>query len=345
MPPLRRKRDLLDRVVAAIETSGWLSLISHDTHPFTLHISQELTRKTLIVYVWNLTPGGPSSVRPSGEFRIQMTGVASPLQFQPNSQTLLLGWHEDYGVFAAFDSRKHRTFSGRSPSIQVNINAIEQASQSGFGFYRRGNDEIVVLFTPDQLLNYVVNQLDFHRFGESNQEIELLSASTQGDPPSEELETVPQERQELVRSVRTWVRQKDFRKRVLRAYGDQCAVCRVQLDLVQASHIVPVHVDGSTDLTQNGLALCPNHHQAYDSSLMGIAPNYHILVNDLELQRLQSIGLTSGQDFIMQYVCSTIVTPSRPQDRPNPEYLERGLQVRGWSMDNIKPWTSPQSCR
>ena len=311
--------------------------MSHDSHPFTLHISQEPSRKTLIIYIWNLTPGGPASVRPSGEFRIQMTGVASPLQFQPNSQTLLLGWHEDYGMFAAFDSRKHQTFSGRSPSIQVNINAIERARQSGFGFYRRGNDEIVVLFTPDHLLNYVENQLDFHKSGESDREIELLSASTQGDPPSDDLETIPEERQELVRSVRTWVRQKDFRKRVLTAYNNQCAVCRVQLNLVQAAHIVPVHVDGSNDLTQNGLALCANHHQAYDSGLLGIAPNYHILVNELEVQRLQALGLLSGQDIVTQYVCSTIFAPIASIDRPNPSYLERGLQVRGWSADSIKP--------
>ena len=335
--PTLNKQDLLSRVTTAIDSLGWLSLVSPNSHPFNLQISKEPLQKALIVYIWNLTSGGPQTVRPRGEFRIQLTGVESPLQFQSNSQTILMGWHEDCGVFAAFDPIKHRTFSGQSPSIQVNISAIERARQSGFGFHKRGNDEIVVLFTPDQLLNYIENQVDFHKSGESDQEIELLSESTQNEPPSEELEKIPEERQTLVRSVRTWVRQKGFRRRVLIAYGDQCAVCRVQLNLVQAAHIVPVHVDGSNDLTQNGLALCSNHHQAYDSGLLGIAPNYHILVNDLELQRLQRIGLTSGQEFIVQYVCNTIVTPSSPQDRPNPQYLERGLQVRGWSMDSVRP--------
>ena len=335
MPPLRRKRDLLDRVTAAIETSGWLTLVSHETHPFTLHVSQESSRRTLIIYIWNLSSGGPSTVRPSGEFRIQITGVTSPLRFEHDAQTLLLGWHEDYGVFAAFDSTRHQTFSGYSPSIQVHINAIEQASQFGFGFHRRGNDEIVVLFTPEQFMNYVANQTDFHRFGQSEQEVEVLSQTTQNDPTSDDIGAIPADRREVVRSVRTWVRQRDFRQRVLAAYRKQCAVCRVQLNLVQAAHIVPVHVDGSNDLTQNGLALCANHHQAYDSGLLGIAPNYHVLVNELEMQRLHAMGLVSGQDFITQYVCSTIFAPQTPSDRPNPSYLEKGLQVRGWNPDDI----------
>ena len=292
--------------------------MSHDTHPFTLQVSHESSRRTLNIYIWNLSSGGPSTVRPSGEYRIQITGVTPPLKFEQDALTLLLGWHEDYGVFAAFDSTRHRTFSGYSPSIQVHLNAIEQASQFGFGFHRRGNDEIVVLFTPDQFMNYVINQTDFHKFGRSDQEVEVLSQATRSDPTSTDIELIPTERREVVRSVRTWIRQRDFRQRVLTAYRHQCTVCHIQLNLVQAAHIVPVHVDGSSDLTQNGLALCANYHQAYDSGLLGIAPNYHILVNELEVRRLQALGLLSGQDIVTQYVCSTILAPIASIDRPNP---------------------------
>ncbi|MCI0563143.1 MAG: HNH endonuclease, partial [Nitrososphaera sp.] len=253
----------------------------------------------MIVYIWNLTPGGPRNVRPSGEFRIQITGIRPPPRIERGTQTLLLGWHDEYEVFAGYDTRRHTSFSTRSPSIQVHESALVHAAQYGFGFYQRNNEEIVVTFTLDEFMNYVLNQGAFHRFGASQDQVEILVTATQEEPEVHEVGEIPEEREELLRSVRTWVRQRDFRQRVLSAYHHQCAVCQTQLGLVQAAHIVPVHFPGSNDLTRNGIALCPTHHLAYDGALLGIASNYHVIANESRLHQLRIQGLSQGEDDIL----------------------------------------------
>jgi len=327
-----RKEVLLGRILAAIEMSGWQCFIERETHPFLLRASNGTQVRNLRVYIWSLTSGGPASVRPQDEFRIQITGVSS-LQSSDDFQTLLLGWHEGMGTFAAFDARRHSTF-GRSPSIQIRLTTLEEAFSYGFSFQRRGNNEVAIAFTPDQFMNYIMHQRSFHRFGRSADEVEILAAAREAEPAQEELGRIPIERREVVQAVRTWTRERDFRGRVLLAYEQRCAVCHLQLRLVEAAHIIPVHVPGSDDSTPNGLALCSLHHDAYDTGLVAVAPDYHIQVNENRLQTLRCEGLDNGADAMLGYVCNTIVIPSQMADRPNPDYLQRGMELRGWPVTN-----------
>jgi putative restriction endonuclease len=243
---------------------------------------------------------------------------------------MLLGWSEEVGVFVAFDVMKHRTF-GRSVSIQVRSSTLQEAYQSGYGFQTRRNAEIVVAFTPDQVINYLLHQRDLHAFGEYPNDAIILSAARTIEPTEiEGFIQIPEDRQIAVTAVNRWVRERTFRDRVLSAYGHHCSVCHLQLQIVQAAHIVPVHIPGSSDTTSNGLALCPSHHAAYDGGLLGVAPNYHVVVSEAKLNHLRSQGLHGGEETVLERVCNTIRLPSRIADRPNPEYLQRGMQIRGW---------------
>lgn len=272
-----------------------------------------------------------SPVRLGREYRIQITGVTPPLLVTPGIQTLLLGWFEDIRVFTAFDVTRHLTF-GSSPSIQVRENTLSEAGQYGYAFQTRGNREIVVAFAPDQLTNYVLRQRELHNFGRNPDQARVLSEARQVEPRSiEGFDSIPEDRQVVVAAINRWVRERTFRERVLTAYEHQCSVCHLQLQIVQAAHIVPVHIPGSNDLTSNGLALCPSHHLAYDTGLLGISPNYHVMINEAKLRELRTLGLHGGEDTILQRVCNTIVIPSQPSDRPTAEYLHRGLQIRGWA--------------
>ena len=44
-----------------------------------------------------------------------------------------------------------------------------------------------------------------------------------------------------------------FRKNVLVAYGYRCAISGIQLDLVDAAHIIPVEHERGTDELRNGI--------------------------------------------------------------------------------------------
>jgi putative restriction endonuclease len=68
--------------------------------------------------------------------------------------------------------------------------------------------------------------------------------------------------------------QEGFRERVLRAYREQCAVCRLRHEeLLEAAHILPDKHPKGEPIVPNGLALCKLHHAAYDRNILGITPD------------------------------------------------------------------------
>src|SRR6185437_330566 len=86
----------------------------------------------------------------------------------------------------------------------------------------------------------------------------------------------------------------DFRQRVLFAYGNRCAVTRVQLRLVDAAHILPVGAPGSSDHVRNGIALAPTYHRALDSGLVYLDERCRMQLNEAYLHTLEGLNLANG---------------------------------------------------
>ena len=77
----------------------------------------------------------------------------------------------------------------------------------------------------------------------------------------------------------TRLHQRSFRERVLRAYQNQCTLCRLRhKELLDAAHIIADSEDSGEPVIQNGLSLCKIHHAAYDKHILGITPDYIIKV-------------------------------------------------------------------
>jgi len=81
-------------------------------------------------------------------------------------------------------------------------------------------------------------------------------------------------------------RSPDFRKRVLKAYEDRCAVCGFHMLFnqqpigLEAAHI-KWHNAGGPDTENNGLALCSMHHKLFDYGVFMIEPSsYKIKLSD-----------------------------------------------------------------
>ena len=114
------------------------------------------------------------------------------------------------------------------------------------------------------------------------------------------------------------VRDRNFRKNVLRAYGERCAITGLRLindggrAEAEAAHIRPVEHDGP-DIVSNGLALCGTAHWMFDRGLVGLAEDLTILIsrqsNDLDAVK----GLINGS--------GKLCVPERPANRPRPEFL------------------------
>lgn len=75
-------------------------------------------------------------------------------------------------------------------------------------------------------------------------------------------------------------KQYNFRKEVLRAYSNQCAVCSVNNPkILRAAHIIPV-VNSSDDTINNGICLCINHEVSFDNNILRISPNGDVILSD-----------------------------------------------------------------
>jgi putative restriction endonuclease len=329
MPRLPSKRELLDRILSAIDEGGWRSLVIEAQHPFLLRIFREDKNAfNLRIYIWNCTHGG-GAARHADEYRIQLTGK------RPNTRmgekTILLGWHEGYGVFAAFDVKLHLKQASKSPSIQVRQPTLLSAHTHMFASCTRGNDEVVVAFRPEYLVDYALNMAALHgSVGKSEDSSKLLNIlDTVSESKIEDI--ADQVRREVVATIKRKYRQHDFRHRVLTAYSQRCAMCGVQLGLVEAAHILPVAHETSTDDTKNGVALCTLHHKAYDNNLASFNEQYEVEVSAKAVKNLTTSNLIEGLPDFRHNLRPALILPADRRDYPKPEYIAEARKIRRWN--------------
>ena len=75
-----------------------------------------------------------------------------------------------------------------------------------------------------------------------------------------------------------------FKRLVPQVYDFTCAISGMRVittggtSLVEACHIVPISVSGN-DHVSNGIALCPTLHTAFDRGMIGIDPQFRVLIS------------------------------------------------------------------
>ena len=326
------KPQLLHVVENAIRESGWnfLHLSSQIEHPAQYQIYRDRSTHRIRIYIWNLTPGGRN--RPADEWRIQVTGLR---RFEPETagKTLILGWRDTVGVFAGFDYTHHSEQLGVSSSIQLREDALHDAVADGFAPHNKGNRELAIAFRPDFLGTYIENLESLHECGQADQELDILrrigkESENVGDP--EIVQVVARKRRDAIVSTKRALREINFRDRVLTAYGHRCAMCGVQLRLLDAAHILPVACPDSTDGTDNGVALCALHHRAYDRAFVAFRPDYRIRVNRVMARELEMEGRCDGLDRFMRILRPKLILPPDKKDRPSERLVRAANRLRGW---------------
>lgn len=328
----RKKLELLRLIACAISDCGWniLYLSLPKEHPFRLQIYNNQESHRCRIYIWNLTHGG-GKARPRSEYRIQITGLASR-SFEPelDGKTLILGWWDDVEVFAGFDYEKHSGVFGASPSIQIREQYLRDAHLNGFSACNKGNGEIAVAFKPNFFVEYVKNLESLHSFGESDRDLDCLEQIAKNPEATndEEVKSDSWTRKTVMVSIRKRLRDSSFQERILTAYRYRCAMCGIQLNLVQAAHIIPVSSEEGTDETCNGIALCALHHYAYDRGLVYINEDYFVEVNQSRIEQLQAISRVDGLDEFVNALRTLILLPPSVSDRPKTDYLELANRLR-----------------
>jgi len=329
-----RKLELLDTIVQSINECGWNVLYASDTsaHPFCLRIYRDHEGYLLRVYIWHLTHGGGVK-RPTDEYRIQITGIERFAR-QPDEKTLILGWWAPVGVFAAFDYNKHARGLGLSPSIQIKEESLRKAHENGVAVCDKGNNKIAVAFRPDFFVEYVRNIEQLHTFGNIRRDFEILEEVVDKRLEVNEalITQVSKPRRTAVLTISKRLRDNSFKSRVLAVYTHKCAMCGIQLRLVDAAHILPVTHEHSTDETSNGVAMCALHHRAYDLSLITFDDKYRVQHNRDTMRHLLEIGYDGGMDKFIKELHPLINVPPAIGDRPNRQYVVEANTLRGWKL-------------
>ena len=134
---------------------------------------------------------------------------------------------------------------------------------------------------------------------------------------STELTTV--RREYAVSIARRRLHQRAFRERVLRAYQNQCAFCRLRhTELLDAAHIIPDSEPDGEPVVRNGISLCRLHHAAFDRYFLAVRPDHTIEVRADILE--ESDGPTL-RHAIQGLHDTQIILPSGLNDHPSRESL------------------------
>ena len=115
------------------------------------------------------------------------------------------------------------------------------------------------------------------------------------------------------------VRDRIFRRVVLRAYSERCAISSLKLingsgrAEVAAAHIRPVESDGP-DIVSNGIALSGTVHWMFDRGLISLSDDLQILVSRQANDPDSIRALVNRSGYAL--------APARASERPHPHFLQ-----------------------
>lgn len=120
------------------------------------------------------------------------------------------------------------------------------------------------------------------------------------------------------REVRVRVHQARFRARVIPAYREQCAICRLkEIDLLDAAHIIGDAESEGEPSVANGLSLCSIHHRAFDRDLVGVSPDLRVNISHRLLEDVDGPML----DVLKGFDGAPLEVPRRTDWQPNRDAL------------------------
>ena len=122
-------------------------------------------------------------------------------------------------------------------------------------------------------------------------------------------------------TVRRRLHQLAFRERVVKAYRERCALCRLgHRELLDAAHITRDADPDGEPVISNGLALCKLHHAAFDGFFFAVTPAYRVEVRRSILDESDGQMLIVG---LQQIHGQQIHLPARVVQYPDRDRLAR----------------------
>ena len=291
--------------------TGWPSLAR-------LHVDDEVTSLALFV-----APIGRSHRnRDEIERRFQNPGSVS-IEDVPGRHSILLGlWDDDdlemvrRPVIAIADAQRRSDGRTTRWSVFLLLEALKAAMNTGWETGVTASDERIIYVHPSL---FPVAVAAARAGTEPSERLIYSTILTTGLLDAVDDVESPTNRDRIRRTVTSLVRDSKFSASVLLAYGHRCAMCALGLGLVQGAHIHPASAPGSVDTVANGLALCANHHLAFDRHLIAVVPDsLDVVFHPKVLEEATHDGATAA--FVSQTVTS--LRPAIDGRAPNPRSFE-----------------------
>ena len=129
----------------------------------------------------------------------------------------------------------------------------------------------------------------------------------------------------VTRVTQQRLHQAGFRVRVIRAYQERCAVCRLRhFELLDAAHILPDRHPKGDPTVSNGLALCKLHHAAFDGQILGVRPDLVVEIREDVLREKDGPMLLHG---LQGFQGSRILIPTRRDLQPDRDFLAERYEI------------------
>jgi len=276
------------------------------------------------IYLWTTTPDASAQGRPAGEHKAQIILPGTPrgstqrlnLEGMP---TALLGYSPLFSVFTSWDASLHFE-SGYSKNLQFREDLLETCLVSGWavGDLRRTDNgpEVRVAVHPLHLPRYlqVMAEADArHLRGEERRQFFISQRppiTVQEEQPVEVPEITPTGAKGRVISSRL-SRSGTFGRNVLAEFGQTCAICQIQLRIVEGAHIIPIHDERCRDEVWNGLCLCRNHHRLFDLRIVRLNSDGVVGIEADDINFLRDLGVLGGfENAIQPFIGQTIRLPN-----------------------------------
>lgn len=313
---------LIDSIKAYTEDAVYIS----GNNPYRF----EVNKRDVFILIHNIHDSGEGRSNPD-ECRIQV-GMSKNYQdaVLARRPILFLGYAVRNNVFTAWDPEMQtpRVNLRTTISLYSKFSKQVEASNSGIAVYIDNDGQRVISFKPEYLGLYMENYEDMHNADESALQALIRKADETGE--SEEGGTEYEiQGQEFTVTHKKLKRDQKFRKLVADAYTSRCAFCGIQLEIVQAAHIVPhAHPEGVDDPT-NGICLCSLHHGAYDNGLIYFTPDGTIKINKSRSDYLTKVSRDGGIQKFTNLHFEKITSPTSHIYAPASEFVTKANKLRG----------------
>ncbi len=299
-----RRPDLFKLACAAMGRDA-LKVVSVGTGwPGIVEIASDRGPIPIALHVSRVSP----HARKEYEWRFQYPGNRDPVVSPDGILPILLGVAEvdEKVVFVAFDGNSRVGKIVRS-SLLFNGGILMDAARDGWAEYTSTRGERAVALHPRLLAAYV-EMLQSGIFPEGREVANAASAS--GVVAEDDEEAAERARIVVSRLVRNGAFSRDVRE----AYNGRCALCDLSLDLVVGAHIWPVSAKGAPDKVWNGLALCHNHHAAFDKYYIWIDPTDRAV--KFRPNILEIASTDAAAKIFTQNTRPNLISPKKATDRP-----------------------------